>query len=232
MKLLVVEDEPVLSKAIAKGMRKKGYAVDCAGDGEEALELYEINEYDLMILDLNLPKIDGMEVLRRIRSKDQELRTLILSARSSVEDKINGLDCGSNDYLTKPFDFGELEARVRGLLRRQFKMQELKLTCGDITVDTAARSVAVKGAAAVLTKKEYAVLEYLMRHKGDVVSAEEMIEHVWDSEADLFSNSFKYHIYSLKKKLDAAGEAGGYIRNLRGQGYKIECPDGSGNEKE
>lgn len=130
MKLLVVEDEPVLPKAIAKGMRKKGYAVDCAEDGEEALELYEINEYDLMILDLNLPKIDGMEVLRRIRSKDQELRILILSARSSVEDKINGLDCGSNDYLTKPFDFGELEARVRGLLRRQFKMQELKLTWG------------------------------------------------------------------------------------------------------
>ena len=119
MKLLVVEDEEMLSKSIAKGLEILGYAVDCAYDGEEALYLYELNEYDLMVLDLNLPKLDGMEVLRQIRKKDEEFRVLILSARNSLEDKISGLDSGSNDYLTKPFEFKELEARIRCLLRRK-----------------------------------------------------------------------------------------------------------------
>lgn len=120
MKLLLVEDEVLLSKNIAKGLRLSGYAVDCAADGEEALALYELNEYDLMILDLNLPKISGLEILRRIRKTDADFRILILSARNTLEDKISGLDQGSNDYLTKPFDFRELEARIRGLLRRNF----------------------------------------------------------------------------------------------------------------
>ena len=118
MKLLLVEDEKLLSKSIAKGLTMLGYAVDCAYDGEEALSLYDINEYDLMILDLNLPKLDGMEVLRRIRAQDADFRILILSARNSLDDKITGLDSGSNDYLTKPFEFAELEARIRSLLRR------------------------------------------------------------------------------------------------------------------
>lgn len=221
MKLLLVEDEEMLSKFVAKGLRKLGYAVDCAYDGEEALDMYEINEYDLMILDLNLPKKDGMEVLRTIRKENREFRILVLSARNAVEDKIAGLDLGCNDYLTKPFDFAELEARIRSQLRRESKVRDVKLRCRGLVLDTAGKAVYVEDEEVPLTKKEYALLEYLMNHMGSVVSTEELIEHVWDSDADLFSNSFKFHIHSLKKKLDAAGGAGSYIVNLRGQGYKI-----------
>lgn len=223
MKLLLVEDEEMLSKSIAKGLRILGYAVDCAWDGEEALYLYELNEYDLMILDLNLPKLDGMEVLRRIRSQDEEFRVLILSARNSVEDKVSGLDSGSNDYLTKPFEFKELEARIRGLLRRSFTTRNTRLVWGCLQLDTAAKKILCCGQEIELTRKEYALLEYLMVHAGKMVSAEELIEHAWDSETDLFSNSFRFHIHSLRKKLDAAG-AGGYIVNQRGQGYRLVCP--------
>lgn len=220
MKLLLVEDNRLLSKNVAKGLTKKGYAVDCAYDGEEALALYDLNEYDLMILDLNLPKVDGMDVLRTIRQKDSELKIIILSARTTVDDKIEGLDSGSNDYLTKPFDFGELEARIRSLLRRRFSQAEVALMCGNIRLNMASKTVTVEDKPLALTKKEYSILEYLMSHKGTVISPEQLIEHVWDSEADLFSNSFKFHIHSLKKKLEEAG-AGGYVVNVRGQGYRI-----------
>lgn len=224
MKLLLVEDEKLLSKSIAKGLTMLGYAVDCAYDGEEALSLYDINEYDLMILDLNLPKLDGMEVLRRIRAQDADFRILILSARNSLDDKITGLDSGSNDYLTKPFEFAELEARIRSLLRRDFTTRDTTLRCGTISMDTAARRVLCGGKEIELTRKEYALLEYLMTHAGRVVSAEELIEHAWDSEKDLFSNSFRFHIHSLRKKLEAAG-AGDYIVTQRGQGYRIQNPE-------
>lgn len=223
MKLLLVEDEIRLSKSVSKGLKLLGYAVDCAFDGEEALELYEINEYDLMILDLNLPKLDGMEVLRHIREKDLDFRILILSARNSLEDKINGLDSGSNDYLTKPFDFMELEARIRSLLRRSFKTKSSSLCCGRLSLDTAKREAQYAGQELALTRKEYTLLEYLFSRMGKTVSAEELIEHAWDSETDLFSNSFRFHIHSLRKKLDAAG-AGEYIITKRGQGYLLCCP--------
>lgn len=224
MKILLVEDEKLLSKSVAKGLAMLGYAVDCAYDGEEALYLYEINEYDLMILDLNLPKVDGMEVLRRIRAQDADFRILILSARNSLDDKITGLDSGSNDYLTKPFEFAELEARIRSLLRRDFTTRDTTLRCGRLGMDTAARRVFCEGKEIELTRKEYALLEYLMTHAGRVMSAEELIEHAWDSEADLFSNSFRFHIHSLRKKLEAAG-AGDYIVTQRGQGYRIQNPE-------
>ena len=224
MKLLLVEDEKLLSKSIAKGLTMLGYAVDCAYDGEEALYLYELNEYDLMILDLNLPKLDGMEVLRRIRAQDADFRILILSARNSLDDKITGLDSGSNDYLTKPFEFAELEARIRSLLRRDFTTRDTMLRCGALSMDTAARRVRCGGKEIELTRKEYTLLEYLMTHAGRVVSAEELIEHAWDSEKDLFSNSFRFHIHSLRKKLEAAG-AGDYIVTQRGQGYRIQNPE-------
>lgn len=223
MKLLLVEDEAMLSKSVSKGLKLLGYALDCAFDGEEALEMYAINEYDLMILDLNLPKLDGIEVLRRIREKDKDFRILILSARNSLEDKITGLDSGSNDYLTKPFDFMELEARIRSLLRRNFKTDSSSLCCGRLNLDTAKRQVRYAGEAVALTRKEYALLEYLFSRLGETVSAEELIEHAWDSEADLFSNSFRFHIHSLRKKLDAAG-ASEYIITKRGQGYSLRCP--------
>lgn len=225
MKLLLVEDEAILMKAMAKGLRRSGYAVDCASDGEEALECYGLNEYDLMILDLNLPKIDGMEVLRRIRQQDQTLRILILSARDSVEDKVQGLDEGSNDYLTKPFDFLELEARIRNLLRRRFAQKDALLCCGLLQVNTLEKSVCCGEKRVALTKKEYGILEYLLTYRGQVLSAEDMIEHIWESDADLFSNAFKFQIYSLKKKLEQAGLPEGYITNLRGLGYKIDEPE-------
>lgn len=224
MKLLLVEDEEMLSKTVARGLEMLGYAVDRAFDGEEALYLYEVNEYDLMILDLNLPKLDGMEVLRRIRRQDQNFRILILSARDSLDDKITGLDEGSNDYLTKPFEFRELEARIRSLLRRRFTTGDSVLTCGSLKMDTMARQVWCREQKTELTRKEYALLEYLMVHKDRMVSAEEMIEHAWDSGADPFSNSFRFHIHSLRKKLDAAG-AQGYIHTQRGQGYRLQCPE-------
>ena len=155
MRLLLVEDETFLSAAIAKGLRKRGYAVDCAFDGKEALEQYGINEYDLIILDLNLPKLDGLEVLQRIRKKDAASRILILSARSSVSDKIAGLDNGSNDYLTKPFDFAELEARIRALLRQKVQMKEAVMPFGALRLDMAERLAYWEDTPVELTKKEY-----------------------------------------------------------------------------
>lgn len=221
VKLLLVEDEVLLSAAMAKGLRKRGYAVDCAYDGEEALERYGVNEYDLMILDLNLPKLDGLEVLRRIREQNAVLRILILSARSSVPDKIAGLDGGSNDYLTKPFDFAELEARIRALLRQELRIQDVNLSCGALRVDTATKRAYWGESPVELTKKEYAILEYLMSHQGKVISSEELIEHVWDSERDPFSNAFRFHICSLRKKLMVACGTDGLIITLRGQGYRM-----------
>ncbi|WP_028546740.1 response regulator transcription factor [Paenibacillus taiwanensis] len=219
MKILLVEDEELLSSVISKGLRKCGYAIDCAFDGEEALALYDINTYDVIILDLNLPIVDGIVVLQSIRQLDAEINIIILSARSAVEDKITGLDFGANDYLTKPFDFFELEARIRNLLRRSFVQLQTQLSCGPVRMDTAKKLVSVHQQTLELTKKEYGLLEYLLYHQDRVISAEEMIEHVWDSEADLFSNSLKYHIHSLKKKLSAVIGNNQIIKNYRGHGY-------------
>lgn len=221
MKLLLVEDEEDLSALLVKGLRKKGYAVDPVFDGEEALFAYEINEYDLIILDLNLPKMDGLEVLKQVRSQDSLTKILILSARSKIEERVCGLDSGANDYLIKPFDFLELEARVRTLLRMHYTQHPTVLACGQLKIDTASRQAALQNKPLALTKKEYALLEYLALHQGQVISAETLIEHVWDSEVDLFSNSLKFHIHSLKKKLELADASHEYIQNLRGQGYVL-----------
>lgn len=219
MKLLLVEDEEDLARMLARALRTRGYSVDAAEDGEEALALFEINEYDLVILDLNIPKVDGLSVLRQIRAEDKSARVLILSARSKIEERVEGLDVGANDYLTKPFDFLELEARVRALLRTEFALRDTVVRLGALTLDTGAHQASVGEQSVQLTGKEYAVLEYLFWHQGDVVSASALFEHVWDSEADPFSNALKYHIHSLKKKLREAGAPCEYIRNLRGQGY-------------
>lgn len=220
MKLLLVEDEKTLSKVLGKGLEKSGYAVDYAYDGETALALFEINNYDLMILDLNLPKLDGLEVLNRIRKQDQTFRILILSARGNVEDRVEGFNQGANDYLTKPFDFRELEARVRSLLHREFIQKAAVLFCGGLQVDTSKKAVYWKKSPLPLTKKEYGILEYLLLTER-TVSAEELVEHVWDSETDLFSNTLKFHISSLRKKLAEASENSVEIITLRGQGYRI-----------
>lgn len=216
MKLLLIEDEEDLSAIIAKGLRKTGYAVDCAYDGEEGLYMYSVNEYDLIILDLNLPVIDGINVLKQIRAEDNHSKILILSARGQLEERVEGLNLGANDYMVKPFDFPELVARINVLLRIDFIQSPAILICGAVKMDTLKREVFVSRKKVALTKKEYSILEYLLRHKGEVVSAERLIEHVWDSEADLFSNSLKYHISMLKKKLGVD-----CIKNIRGQGYII-----------
>ncbi len=222
MRLLVVEDEEDLQEALCYGLRKRGYAVDAAGDGADAVQLCQINDYDLMVLDLNLPVLDGMEVLKRVRSINGTVKVLILSARSQLSDKITGLDGGASDYLTKPFHFEELEARIRMLLRRSFIQEESVLRCGGLSLNTNSKTVSFDGCPLEFSMREYAILEYLMAGMGRPVSAEELLEHVWDSEADPFSNQIKVYISVIRRKLLAVtGEE--IIRNIRGAGYVIEC---------
>ncbi len=220
MRLLVVEDEAALCASIAEGLRLDGYEVDTCQDGLEALELCGVEPYDLILLDLNLPGLDGMEVLRRLRSDNVETGVLILSARGQLQDKVSGLDAGANDYLTKPFHVVELEARVRSLTRRRFVQENVRLSCGDVSFDTKSRTAYVKGQSLTLTRKEAGLLEYLLLHQGRVISQEEMMEHLWDGSVNSFSNSIRVHISSLRKKLRAAL---GYdpIQNKVGQGYMI-----------
>ena len=221
MHLLVIEDERALCETIVRSLRRLAYSVDYCYDGEKALELLGVERYDLVLLDLNLPGKDGMTVLRTLRQTDRETRVLILSARSEVEDKVEGLDAGANDYLAKPFHLAELEARIRSLTLRQFTQNDVVLTCGGVTFDTKARTAAAAGQPLALTRKETGILEYLLLHRGRPVSQEELIDHVWDNSVDNFSNSIRVHISALRKKLRTAL---GYdpIRNRIGEGYIIE----------
>lgn len=221
MRILVVEDDQDLCGIIAEGLELDGYAVDQCFDGEAAYELISVETYDLVVLDLNLPGMDGMEVLRKIRRQDLDTKFLILSARSSVMDKVMGLDEGANDYLAKPFAFEELEARVRNLLRRTFTQKEAVLTFGALTLDTKARTVSGNGAPLALTKKEFGILEYFLLHPGKVISQEELMEHVWDMEADSLSNAVRVHIASLRKKLRSAMDAEMICTKI-GEGYYLE----------
>ena len=208
MRLLVVEDEQSLQEDIKKKLQHSGYEVDACGDGETASEYLAVEYY-------------GMTLLRNFREENQETPVLILSARSEINDKVEGLDAGANDYLSKPFHLAELEARIRSLTRRQFIQRDVCLQCGKITYDTKSRIAVVDGIAINLTRKETGVLEYLMLHQGRPISQEELIEHVWDSSVDSFSNSIRVHISSLRKKLRSVL---GYdpIRNRIGEGYEIE----------
>ena len=218
MRLLVVEDEHSLREDIARKLRLSGYEVDACADGEAALEALAAERYDLVLLDLNLPKVDGMQVLRTLRRHDLETCVLILSARSEIADKVEGLDAGANDYLAKPFHLAELEARIRSLTLRQFTQQDVLLSCGGLTFDTRSRTATVNGQTLTLTRKETGILEYLMVHQGRPVSQEELMDHVWDNSVDSFSNSIRVHISALRKKLRAVL---GYdpIRNRIGEGY-------------
>ena len=228
MRILVVEDELDLQEAIADGLRIDGYAVDTCDNGEEAYELlYEVN-YDLVVLDLNLPKMDGLEVLERIRDEKPELKVLILSARGSVNDKVKGLDIGANDYLTKPFDFAELEARIRNLLRRKFVQESSMLSFDEIKVDLSKRIAVVNDNEIALTKKEFALFEYLLLHKDRVVSQEELIEHVWDQHADSFSGAIRVHIATLRKKLKSILNYDP-IGTKIGEGYFLTEKEGDGH---
>lgn len=221
MRILIVEDELDLANALARGLRQQGYAVDIAVNGEEGWELGEINEYDLVILDLNLPKLDGLEVCKRLRSNKPKTLVLMLTARSRLEDRIVGLDLGADDYLVKPFHFDELTARIRALLRRDLRVREPVLRAGDLSLDPASRT-AWKGKRRLeLTTKEFAILEYLLRHPGEVVSQEELIEHIWNEDVNLFTASVRVHIHSLRRKLGDNANCPRYIETVPGAGYRL-----------
>lgn len=221
MRLLLIEDEEDLINTLSRGLRKVGYAVDTATDGRDGLDLFYMNEYDLIILDLNLPSMDGLEILSKIREENQDCKILILSARSNYEQRIEGLDKGADDYLVKPFDFGELNARIRNLLRRSFTQQSTKLKYENIIIDMAKRTVYGENNENIdIRPKEFAILEYLIINRGRVISAEELIEHIWDNDESMFSNVIKVHLSNLRKKLSQHCKEE-IILNVRGVGYTI-----------
>ena len=222
MHILVVEVERALCETVVRSLRRLAYSVDCCYDGNKAIELLGVEQYDLVLLDLNLPGADGMSVLKTLRQTDRDTKVLILSARSEVSDKVAGLDAGANDYLAKPFHLAELEARIRSLTRRQFTQNDVVLTCGRISFDTKARTASADGQELTLTRKEIGILEYLLLNRGRPVSQEELIDHVWDNSVDNFSNSIRVHISALRKKLRAVL---GFdpIRNRIGEGYVMEA---------
>lgn len=221
MRILVVEDERALCDAIARSLRNLAYSVDCSYDGHQALEMLAVESFDLVVLDLNLPHADGMTVLKTLRKDDRETKVLILSARCEVADKVAGLDAGANDYLTKPFHLDELAARIRSLTLRRFTQDDVVLTCGSLCFDTRLRTAAVGNEVLSLTRKETGILEYLMLNQGRPISQEELIEHVWDSSVNSFSNSVRVHVSSLRKKLRCA-LGHDPICNRIGEGYVME----------
>ena len=220
MRVLVIEDDERLSSVLARGLRKQAFAVDTAADGEEALFLAQTNSYDLLILDVMLPERDGFDVCRQLREDGSSVPILMLTARDGVADRVAGLDLGADDYLTKPFDFAELLARSRALLRRREVYRSPLLQVGDLTLDTAARSASRNGRPIELTAKEYSVLEYLVENAGRVLGRAEIAEHVWDERYDPFSNVVDVYIQRLRRKLDGTGP-GSFIRTRRGEGYQL-----------
>ena len=220
MKILVVEDEERVSQFIQKGLREEGHAVDVAFDGEEGGFLAEVNDYDLIILDLMLPKKNGLVVCREIRERGVATPVLMLTARDNTDDKVRGLDAGADDYLTKPFAFEELLARVRALLRRRSEAKTPTLKIADLELDPMSRRVTRDGKPVRLTTKEYALLEYMMRNPNKVLSRTLIGEHVWDMNFDPESNVIDVYVSHLRNKVDK-GFALSLIHTMRGQGYML-----------
>jgi len=216
-----VEDEKELCDTVAKSLYSAGYEVDTCYDGEEALDYVLTEEYDLIVLDLNLPGMDGMDILRELRMKNEETKVLILSARSQIADKVEGLDAGANDYMEKPFHLQELEARIRSLTRRKFIHKDVCLSYGDIRFDTKKREACANGEPVSLTRKENGILEYMLLNQGRPVSQEELIEHVWDASVDSFSGSIRVHVSSLRRKLKAVLSYDPIVNKI-GEGYRLE----------
>ena len=221
MKLLIIEDEYDLAYGIKKGLELQEYVVDVALDGSIAIDMLISNQYDLVILDLNLPYVDGIKLLDMIREKDQFQKVLILSANTDVETKVEGLYKGANDYLEKPFYFKELSARIHALLRREFLIKESILMCKELTVDTKNKRISIADSRIEFSSTQYRIIEYLIKNKNRYVTTEELMEHVYDSEKDLFSNSIKVHINAIRKKMSQYTNSD-LIRSTRGLGYIIE----------
>ncbi|MGA2075119.1 MAG: response regulator transcription factor [Terriglobia bacterium] len=220
MRILVVEDDKAVASFVKRGLESEQYAVDVAGDGEEAQVLIEAASFDLIILDLVLPKVDGLEVLKQIRSRKPSPPVLILSGRARVEDRVKGLDLGADDYLAKPFSFSELSARVRALLRRNPSSLDIILRVDDLELDRAERLVRRAGRRIDLTPREFALLEYLMRNTGRTVTRAMIIEHVWNFSFDTMTNVVDVYINYLRKKLDQGFEHK-LIHTVRNVGYVL-----------
>lgn len=224
VRILVVDDEVDLVEAVARGLRREGYAVDTAYDGIEALEKALVSDYDLLCLDLTMPGLDGLEVCRRVRNADdllQQPRILMLTARDSVDDRITGLDQGADDYLVKPFAFPELAARVRTLMRREASQSSAVLTVGELELDTGRHRASRSGGELNLTAKEFALLRYFMAHADQVISQEELLEHVWDEHADPFTNTVRVTVGTLRKKLQTDAGLPNLIETVIGKGYRL-----------
>jgi two-component system copper resistance phosphate regulon response regulator CusR len=218
MRLLLVEDDARIARFVAKGLREQAYAVDVTANGDDALYEAAINSYDLVILDVMIPGRNGFEVCRELRRAGQRMPILMLTARDAVEDRITGLDHGADDYLTKPFEFRELLARLRALLRRSGELRPEQITVADLVLDTGAQSVSRAGRNIPMTTKEYALLEFLARNAGRVVGRAEIAEHVWDESFDPFSNLIEVYVNRLRRKIDS--EAGKpLLHTRRGAGY-------------
>ncbi|MEK7951993.1 response regulator transcription factor [Luteolibacter soli] len=216
MRLLVIEDDPLLLHSLSEGLREEQYAVDTAIDGEEGLAKARETDYDCIVLDGMLPGIDGWELLARLR-REKKTPVLMLTARDAVPDRIRGLDAGADDYLTKPFDFEELLARLRALIRRSSGLGTSSLEIDGVEIDTALRQVRSAGEIVSLTPREYGLVEYLALHRGSVVSRTELYEHLFDESDDTLSNLLDVHVSNVRKKLGA-----GFISTRRGHGYSIE----------
>jgi DNA-binding response OmpR family regulator len=221
MRILIVEDDVDLAQFIRKGLKEERYAVDVAADGESGLDLAMQNPYDLFILDIMLPKLDGLALCRRLRANGKLSPVLLLTARNTVQDKVSGLDTGADDYLTKPFSFAELLARVRALLRRGGPQQLVRLKVADLELDPASRRVWRAGKEIPLTNKEYALLEFFLRNKNRVLTRTAIIDHVWDISYDPLTNIVDAHIRALRAKIDRDFSPA-LIITVRGAGYMLE----------
>ena len=218
MRILIIEDELDLLRDLSHGLELKGYAVDQAETGSIGFQMAMDEDYDLIVLDLNLPGMSGLEVLSRLRTEKPEIKILILSANHHLETKLTGFELGASDYLTKPFHFEELEARIRVLLNRKFIQESNLLRYHDLSMDTLKREVTVKGEPLPLTAKEMAILEYFLLNRERLISQQEIIEHVWNGDSDPFSNSIRVHLSALRKKLKSA-LGSDPIRTKIGEGY-------------
>jgi two-component system, OmpR family, copper resistance phosphate regulon response regulator CusR len=224
MRLLVVEDEPAAAAVLAKGLREHAYAVDVAPNGSAALEQASINEYDLIVLDVLMPGMNGLDVCRRLRAEGNTAPVLMLTARGEPDQRVEGLDVGADDYLAKPYHFPELLARIRALLRRGPALAESVIRVEDLAIDTRSHRVQRAGQSIQLTSKEYALLEYLARRQGDVVGRADIAEHVWDDSFDPMSNLIEVYIQRLRRKIDDDHQVK-LLQTRRGAGYTLHAGD-------
>lgn len=222
MRILVVEDEHRIAQAIKEGLEQETYAVDVAYDGEEGYNCASVEEYDLIIMDVMMPKMDGFEVVKKLRADDIHIPVIMLTAKDQNKDIVNGLDSGADDYLAKPFSFEELLARIRALLRRPRATINSVLQVQDLTINTNSHKVTREGKQIKLSSKEYALLEYMVRNQGKVLSKNNLIAHVWDFDSDILSNNVEVFITYLRNKIDKPFKGPKLIQTVRGFGYKVD----------